>query len=216
MYVSGAWVRPPSSDAASTVIAPAWPWATRFVPSSGSTAMSTAGASARALPVSPTRSPMYSIGASSRSPSPMTIRPANSISSMVRRIASVAAASASSFSPRPMNRAESMAAASVTRTISRARSCSTAYAWSVSRWPQGVASTGASAPTCVSGAHGHAASVGSADRQCRKCRRPVKTIARWWRSATSMAISSRIEPPGWMIAVTPADAAAAIPSGNGK
>ena len=25
----------------------------------------------------------------------------------------------------------------------------------------------------------------------------------WWRSATSMAISSRIEPPGWMIAVTP-------------
>ena len=40
---------------------------------------------------------MYSIGASSRSPSPMTIRPAKSISSIVRRIASVAAASASSF-----------------------------------------------------------------------------------------------------------------------
>ena len=52
--------------------------------------------------------------------------------------------------------------------------------------------------------------------QCRKCRRPVKTIARWWRSATSMAISSRIEPPGWMIAVTPAPAASWMPSGNGK
>ena len=67
---------------------------------------------------------MYSIGASSRSPSPMTIRPANSISSIVRRIASVAAASASSFSPRPMNRADAIAAASVTRTISSASSCS--------------------------------------------------------------------------------------------
>ena len=54
----------------------------------------------------------------------MTIRPAKSISSIVRRIASVAAASAPSLSPRPMNRADSMAAASVTRIISRARSCS--------------------------------------------------------------------------------------------
>ncbi len=44
--------------------------------------------------------------------------------------------------------------------------------------------------------------------QWRKWRRPVKTIARWWRSAISIAISSRIEPPGWMIAVTPATAAA--------
>ena len=41
-------------------------------------------------------------------------------------------------------------------------------------------------------------------------------MARWWRSATSIAISSRIEPPGWMIAVTPAPAAAWMPSGNGK
>ena len=67
---------------------------------------------------------MYSIGASSRSPSPMTIRPAKSISSIVRRIASVAAASAPSVSPRPMNRADSIAAASVTRIISSASSCS--------------------------------------------------------------------------------------------
>ena len=52
--------------------------------------------------------------------------------------------------------------------------------------------------------------------QWRKCRRPVKTMARWCRSASSMAISSRIEPPGWMIAVTPADAASWMPSGNGK
>ena len=52
--------------------------------------------------------------------------------------------------------------------------------------------------------------------QWRKWRRPVKTIAKWCRSATSIAISSRIEPPGWMIAVTPASAAAWIPSGNGK
>ena len=50
MYVSGAWVRPPASDAARTVIAPAWPWATRFVPSSGSTAMSTRGTSSRSAP----------------------------------------------------------------------------------------------------------------------------------------------------------------------
>ena len=121
MYVSGAWVRPPASEAARTVIAPAWPWATRLVPSSGSTAMSTRGTSSRSAPVRPTRSPMYSIGASSRSPSPMTIRPAKSISSIVARIASVAAASAASFSPRPMNRADSMAAASVTRIISSAR-----------------------------------------------------------------------------------------------
>src|SRR5450759_5109821 len=52
--------------------------------------------------------------------------------------------------------------------------------------------------------------------QWRKWRRPVKTMARWWRSATSMAISSRIEPPGWMIAETPAWAAIWIPSGKGK
>ena len=77
---------------------------------------------------------MYSIGASSRSPSPMTIRPAKSISSIVRRIASVAAASASSFWPRPMNRADSIAAASVTRIISSARSCSMGAGPSVGGW----------------------------------------------------------------------------------
>ena len=39
--------------------------------------------------------------------------------------------------------------------------------------------------------------------QWLKCRLPVNTIARWCRSATSIAISSRMEPPGWMIAVMP-------------
>ena len=58
MYVSGAWVRPPASDAARTVIAPGCPCATRLVPSSGSTAMSTRGTSSRSAPVRPTRSPM--------------------------------------------------------------------------------------------------------------------------------------------------------------
>ena len=57
---------------------------------------------------------------------------------------------------------------------------------------------------------------GPAAHQCRKCRVPVKTIARWWRSATSIAISSRIEPPGWTIAVTRPGAAIWMPSGNGK
>ena len=38
----------------------------------------------------------------------------------------------------------------------------------------------------------------------------------WWRSATSIAISSRMLPPGWMMAVTPACAATWMPSGKGK
>ncbi len=123
-YVSGACVSPPFSEAARTVIASPWPVATRLVPSSGSTAMSTAAASSPWPSWRPTCSPMYSIGARSRSPSPMTIVPAMSVSSIALRIASTAARSASSRSPRPMNRAEAIAAASVTRTISSASSCS--------------------------------------------------------------------------------------------
>src|SRR5207248_1703148 len=46
--------------------------------------------------------------------------------------------------------------------------------------------------------------------------RPVKSIAIRWRFAVSIIIWSRIEPPGWMIAVTPARAATSMPSGNGK
>ena len=69
-----------------TALAPGRPKAHRLVPSSGSSAMSTPGP----LPV-PTSSPIYSIGASSRSPSPITTTPA--ISSLFNwvRIASTAA-----------------------------------------------------------------------------------------------------------------------------
>src|SRR5207248_3802022 len=52
--------------------------------------------------------------------------------------------------------------------------------------------------------------------QCLKCRRPVNSIAMWFLFAVSIIIASRSEPPGWMIAVTPARAATSMPSGNGK
>ncbi len=41
-------------------------------------------------------------------------------------------------------------------------------------------------------------------------------MAMWCRSATSMAISSRTEPPGWMMAVTPRSPASWMASANGK
>src|SRR6266508_502775 len=114
MYVSGACSRPPLSDTAIVASAFARPFATGFVPSSGSTAMSTSGPSPR-----PTVSPMYSIGASSRSPSPMTTVPWNATSSIALRIASTAASSARSLSPCPIQCAAEIAAASVMRTSSR-------------------------------------------------------------------------------------------------
>src|SRR5665213_933806 len=86
------------------------------VPSSGSTAISTLG------PVFiPTFSPMNSIGASSRSPSPITTVP--SIGSLLssRRMASTAAWSAAFSLPWPRNLAADTAARSVTRTISSVR-----------------------------------------------------------------------------------------------
>src|SRR2546423_6476981 len=66
-------------------------------------------------------SPLKSIGASSFSPSPITTRPSIETVSSIVRIASTAAWSALSFSPRPIQRAAPSAAASVTRTSSRAR-----------------------------------------------------------------------------------------------
>ena len=45
---------------------------------------------------------------------------------------------------------------------------------------------------------------------------PVKTMARPRSSAAAMTSSSRRLPPGWMIAVTPAPAAARRPSAKGK
>src|SRR5579883_3012271 len=86
------------------------------VPSIGSTATSTPGG----LPL-PTRSPMYSIGASSFSPSPMTTTPSMSTLFSVNRIAVTAAWSAAFLSPRPIQRAAASAAASVTRASSNAR-----------------------------------------------------------------------------------------------
>src|SRR5262249_41769024 len=54
-------------------------------------------------------------------PSPITTVPSIAIASNARRIASIAAMSAAVSSPSPMNRADARAAASVTRTTSRAR-----------------------------------------------------------------------------------------------
>src|SRR5437867_3146537 len=99
-----------------TAMAFGWPSAVSRVPSSGSTATSTWGPSP--LPIS---SPLKSIGASSFSPSPITTTPSIETVSSIVRIASTAAWSALSFSPRPIQRAAPSAAASVTRTSSSAR-----------------------------------------------------------------------------------------------
>src|SRR3954447_8756606 len=86
------------------------------VPSMGSTAMSTAGG----VP-SPICSPLKSIGASSFLPSPMTTMPSIATVDSTTRMASTAAPSAPSLSPRPIHRDAANAAASVTRTSSMAR-----------------------------------------------------------------------------------------------
>lgn len=69
-----------------TAIAPGMSLAHKVVPSSGSTAMSTFGPFRL-----PTFSPMKSIGASSRSPSPITTVPSIGRRFSSRRIASTAA-----------------------------------------------------------------------------------------------------------------------------
>jgi hypothetical protein len=112
MYESGACKRPPRSAIAMTAIEFGRPFATRFVPSTGSTAMSTS------MPPRPSSSPMKSIGASSRSPSPMTMRPEMCMSLSASRIFSTAAPSAMFRSPRPIQREALSAASSVTRTKS--------------------------------------------------------------------------------------------------
>jgi len=92
------------------------PLAVTVVPSSGSSAMSTAGP----RPV-PTRSPTWRSGASPCSPSPIATVPSISSASSASRIAATAASSAARSSPRPIIRAPASAAASVTRTQSSAR-----------------------------------------------------------------------------------------------
>src|SRR6185312_3593176 len=64
------------------------------------------------------------MGASSRSPSPITILPRIGMESMVRRMDSTATLSDNSRSPRPMVRAQAMAAFSTTRRNLGARSLS--------------------------------------------------------------------------------------------
>src|SRR3546814_8509858 len=64
---------------------------------------------------------MNSIGASSRSPSPITTVPSISRPFSDWRMALTAAWSAAFSSPRPIRREAASAAASVTRTVSRAR-----------------------------------------------------------------------------------------------
>ena len=112
IYISGACSRHPFGAIAITAIAPGCPLATRLVPSTGSTAISTAG------PPAPTSSPMYSIGASSISPSPITTVPLIFTVSNILRMASTASWSAPFLSPLPTLRPQAIAAASVTRTNS--------------------------------------------------------------------------------------------------
>src|SRR5438477_1066831 len=116
IYTSGALRKPPSSAIAGTASALAPPLAVIVVPSSGSSAMSILGP----CPV-PTVSPIYSIGASSRSPSPITTVPSIDRLFSACRIASTAAWSAAFSSPRPISREADNAASSVTRTASSAR-----------------------------------------------------------------------------------------------
>ena len=89
----------PRSATAITDTALGMPLAVRVVPSIGSTATSPSGP----LPL-PTRSPLYSIGASSFSPSPMTTTPFMSTVVISARIALTAARSAPFLSPRPIQR----------------------------------------------------------------------------------------------------------------
>ena len=90
----------PRSLAAITDRALGRPRAVRVVPSTGSTAMSTSGD-----PPSPSCSPLYSMGASSFSPSPITTTPLMATLLRKIRMASTAAPSAASLSPRPIHRA---------------------------------------------------------------------------------------------------------------
>ena len=53
-------------------------------------------------------------------------------------------------------------------------------------------------------------------RQVTEVARPVRTIAAPAASTASSTSASRVEPPGWMIAVTPASSASCGPSANGK
>src|SRR5260221_4946858 len=128
MYVSGALSKLPGSAIAITASAFGNALAVSVVPSSGSRAMS------MARPPVPTFSPMKSIGASSRSPSPITTVPEIGKELNAERMASTAARSAACSSPRPICTDAAMAAASVTRTASSAKARSNGLLVMPSPW----------------------------------------------------------------------------------
>ena len=101
--------------------------------------MSTCGAPSPPRPLTtlarPTFSPMNSIGASSRSPSPITMVPLMGTESSSRRIAVTAAWSALVPSPCPIVCAQAMAACSTTRRNSSERSASMAVRYLVTVCP---------------------------------------------------------------------------------
>ena len=117
MYTNGPGLNMVPRGASATVEIELYnPFASGRVPSMGSTAISTWGGS----PL-PRCSPLKSMGASSFSPSPMTMMPSISTSFSTNRMASTEALSAAILSPRPIKRPAASAAASVTRTRSSAR-----------------------------------------------------------------------------------------------
>ena len=92
------------------------------------------------------------MGASSFSPSPMTTIPSIATEPSTGRIASTAAWSTRSLSPRPMNRPAAIAAASVTRTSSSARLRSTS-ALMVAIYPRPETAGGARRAGPLPGGH---------------------------------------------------------------
>ena len=109
MYVSGADNKPPFSEIAKTEKALDSPLAVNFVPSRGSTAISNSG------PFKvPSFSPIYNIGASSISPSPITTVPFILILLSSLLIGSTAPLSAAILSFFPTNLDAPIAAFSVT------------------------------------------------------------------------------------------------------
>jgi hypothetical protein len=91
------------------------PFEMLVVPSMGSSAISNGGEPGTHVP---SCSPLKMPGASSLIPSPITTSPQMFMRSNIPRIASHAASSAFSFSPRPSHWSEFSAAASVARTKS--------------------------------------------------------------------------------------------------
>ena len=107
--MSGAESKPPFSEIASTEKALGSPFAVNLVPSNGSTAISNLG------PFNvPSFSPIYNIGASSISPSPITTVPSIFILFNSLLIGSTAPLSAANLSFLPINLDAPIAAFSVT------------------------------------------------------------------------------------------------------